>query len=211
MALRPYRAIIDAMTVEEKIDLLAASTTCTCAAYTPRRARMRMIDGPMGVRSDGRATAFAAASRWPPAGTPNCGTHRRRVRPGGARQGCAFPAGARRQIYRGLSPGGTSSTWARSVPRQPHRRRLHRGRAEPGRERHGEALRRQQYRVRPQSRRLDRRRTHAARDLPSASSSGQGGAGRAIMAGYNLTNGEYMSSTPVSTTKLRRASGHSTA
>lgn len=62
-------AILEAMTVEEKIDLLAGVDFLYLRGV-PRLGvpRMRMIDGPMGVRSDGPATAFAGgialAASW---------------------------------------------------------------------------------------------------------------------------------------------------
>src|SRR5512143_1786564 len=62
-------AILEAMTVEEKIDLLAGVDYLYLRGV-PRLGvpRLRMIDGPMGVRSDGPATAFAGgmglAASW---------------------------------------------------------------------------------------------------------------------------------------------------
>ena len=51
-------AILDDMTLEEKIDLLAGVDFFYLRGV-PRLGvpRMRMIDGPMGVRNDGPATA----------------------------------------------------------------------------------------------------------------------------------------------------------
>ena len=62
-------AILTAMTVEEKVDLLAGVDFFYLRGV-PRLdvPRLRMIDGPMGVRNDGPATAFpggiALAATW---------------------------------------------------------------------------------------------------------------------------------------------------
>ena len=62
-------SILNEMTVEEKIDLLAGVDFFYLRGV-PRLGvpRMRMIDGPMGVRNDGPATAFAGgialAATW---------------------------------------------------------------------------------------------------------------------------------------------------
>ncbi len=64
-------SIIDEMTVEEKVDLIAGVDFFYLRGV-PRLGvpRMRMIDGPMGVRNDGPATAFAGgiglAATWNP-------------------------------------------------------------------------------------------------------------------------------------------------
>ena len=66
---RRIESILNEMTVEEKIDLLAGVDFFYLRGV-PRLGvpRMRMIDGPMGVRNDGPATAFAGgialAATW---------------------------------------------------------------------------------------------------------------------------------------------------
>jgi beta-glucosidase len=66
---RRVESILDEMTTEEKIDLLAGVDFFYLRGV-PRLGvpRMRMIDGPMGVRNDGPATAFAGgialAASW---------------------------------------------------------------------------------------------------------------------------------------------------
>ena len=69
---RRIESILNEMTTEEKIDLLAGVDFFYLRGV-PRLGvpRMRMIDGPMGVRNDGPATAFAGgialAASWNPA------------------------------------------------------------------------------------------------------------------------------------------------
>ena len=88
-------AILSKMTLEQKIDMLGGQDDFYIRAYPDLGLpRLRMADGPIGVRHGGPATTMAGgislAASWDPALAVEEGTQR-------SREGCALHAGPRLQ------------------------------------------------------------------------------------------------------------------
>src|SRR5579875_3901834 len=143
-------AMLSKLTLEQKIALIGGENNMFIRAEPSiGLPALKMSDGPLGVRTWGPTTGYAAgiglAASWDPALSRRRGDRAGRARPG--RQLLA-------RSRRGYLPLAAQWPQLRVFRRRPlsrlaHRRGLYRGRAEPGRLLHGQALRAQQLRVRP--------------------------------------------------------------
>ncbi len=163
-------ALLAKMTTAEKLDLVGGVDGFFVRGV-PRLGLppLKMADGPIGVRNWGPADAMPAgiglAATFDPALAATIGRRDRARRP---RQGRALsPGPGRGHLYGPDERPQLRVLRRRPVPGGANRRGLHQRRPERGRERHREALRRQQLGVRPPQRERDRRRAHAARAVPA--------------------------------------------
>ncbi len=111
--------------------------------------RLKMSDGPMGVRTWGPSTAYAAgiglAASWDTSLAEKIGVGTRRGR---ASAGSEFSAGTgRRYLSRAHEWTQFRVFWRRPLSGGKDRRELYRRRTEPGRKRDGQAFRAERLRV----------------------------------------------------------------
>ena len=189
-------AILSKMTLDQKIDMLGGLDDFYIRAYPELGLpRLRMADGPIGVRHGGPATTLAGgislAASWDPALAAEEGTQIARD---------ARAKGVHFMLGTGLEHLSRSDEWPelrvhgrRSVSRRPNRGGIYPGNAKPGRQRDGKTFHGQQFRVRSPQHRFHHRRAHHARNLPARiRSSCKTRARRAVMDSYNLINGAHM-------------------
>ena len=88
-------AILSKMTLDQKIDMLGGEDDFYIRAYPDLGLpRLRMADGPIGVRHGGPATTMAGGIRWPRHGIPRSPPKRARKLPATpARRACTSCSG----------------------------------------------------------------------------------------------------------------------
>ncbi len=142
-------ALIKKLTLEEKIDLIGGVDDFYIRANEKiGLPRLKMADGPVGVRNYGPSTVFGGiglAATWDPAMASRIGAT---IGQDARARGVHFMLGPGVNIYRAPLNGRNFEYFRRRpIPLSAHCGRLHKRHAKPGRQCHHQALHGKQFRI----------------------------------------------------------------